>query len=352
MNDFPQKQLLVNYLLGICTSREEEEVESWLNKDRENCLFLEQVAKELGQKNQFQIPEKEEIKKKLFQQIDQFSHPAFPKAKSMYGKAADRGSFYKRKSFWLKMAAMFLVISLAGIVGLYLENDQLGEAQENTVLKRSSISNGQTASLQFGDGTVVKLNGGSTLSYPETFSSDQREIYLEGEAFFEVTPDESRPFIVHTGNISTEVLGTSFNIKAYESENEVQVAVAEGLVAVTQLKSDNSSNHTEQEKVLLKENQWLTYRSLGQILEKGEGNIREIIAWKDRVLLFSNKSFAQVAEMLERWYGVGIEIEDEDLKSQILEGEHQDASLREVLNSLQVAMNFEYEIDGKNVRIY
>ena len=106
------------------------------------------------------------------------------------------------------------------------------------------------------------------------------------------------------------------------------------------------------EPIFLEENQWVAYRSIDGVLKQGEGNIRETIAWKDRVLIFSNKTFKEVAKMLERWYGIKVTIENSSLNDYILEGEHQDVSLEEVLKSIRFVMDFEYEINEQEVRIY
>src|SRR5690625_3394009 len=124
-----------------------------------------------------------------------------------------------------------------------------------------------------------------------------------------MAPDATRPFVVHAGNMTTRVLGTSFNIRAYEGDDRLQVVVAEGKVMVTPAPSSgrnfsgiaSRTNHnnilpvdSESQVVFLEENEWMTYHTTGQILEKGKGNIEEMIAWKDRILVFRNKSFGQV----------------------------------------------------------
>lgn len=366
MNDYPQKQLLLNYLLGICTSREQEKVERWLDQEQGNISLLQQAAGELRQKEEYPIPGKAETKQEILRDIRS------KKTVSKRTSAISGRQRYKLGEFWFKIAAMVLVIIMSGLAGIYFGYDQYpadeatADSQPEVVFKQSTLANGQTASLQFGDGSVIKLNGGSTLRYPETFAEDRREVYLEGEAFFSIARDETRPFIVHAGNTTTRVLGTSFNIRAYGEDSELQVVVAEGKVAVTQSDIFTGQNLTalegasdiqadalpeQGEIVYLERDQWMTYHTAGQILEKGEGNIQEMIAWKDRILVFCNKSFGQVAEMLERWYGVDIIIEDPVLKSYILEGEHHDVSLEEVLKSIQFVMDFDYSINGNEILI-
>lgn len=361
MKDYPEKQLLLNYLLGICTPREQETVEQWLDQDPENIEILRTTIQELKEKRPYSIPEKAKVKKDLLESISESSSRA---RKHLVRQLQVR-------DYWLRIAALFLVVVLSSGAGVYFVYDQRpkGEAtadvQPEIIYRESRLANGQTASLRFGDGSVIRLNGGSTLRYPEVFADDRREVFLEGEAFFSIAPDEERPFLVHAGGMTTRVLGTSFNIRAYEGDDRLQVVVAEGKVMVTPdpLSGRNFSGiasrtgngthpaDSENQVVYLEKNQWMTYHTAGQILEKGEGNIEEMIAWKDRILVFRNKSFGQVTEMLERWYGVNILIEDPGLKDHILEGVHRDVSLEEVLNSIQFVMGFDYLINGNEIVI-
>lgn len=358
MHDFPHKQLLVNYLLGICTMKERLDVDRWLEEDQENVLLLQQVAEEFGNRIQFPLPDKAVVKKELMQHITKTVPPVEDTRRFMQSRNIRRPLFYNRREFWLKLAAMFLVMTMAGGAGIFFglnfEQEDTADVQPEAIIQQSTMSYGQTASLRFGDGSVIRMNGGSTLRYPETFVHDKREVWLEGEAFFTIAHDESRPFIVHAANTTTRVLGTSFNIKAYKGEGELQIAVVDGRVEVSRTGTGDSENEID-ESFLLEKNQWLTYRgqtgSVDQVLERGDGDIWDMVAWKDRVLVFRNKSFERVAGMLERWYGVNITIEDPSLKSYILEGEHHNASLEEVLKSIQFVMDFEYVITGNEVLI-
>lgn len=352
MNDFPKKQILINYLLGICTPGEQKEVEAWLDKEPGNVLLLQQMAHELNGENFLPLFEKEEVKQSLFRLIEQQDireddNPIRPAYRQ------DLRSSHSSLQLWLKAAAVILVAALAGLVSVYLGTDYISPVKEaETHLQQRSLSNGQMATFHFGDGSVIQLNGGSTLRYPKRFADNRREVYLEGEAFFSVKRDESRPFIVHTGEATTQVLGTSFNVKAYSSEDELQVVVAEGKVAVSHKNPEVPLSEGNDGTIILEKDQWVTYRSKGKLMEKGEGDIWEMIAWKDKVLIFNNKTFSEVARLLERWYSVEIDIESEKLKEVVLQGEHKDSSLEGVLKSIQYVTDMQYEMDGKNVRIW
>ncbi|QHS56916.1 hypothetical protein GWR56_15685 [Mucilaginibacter sp. 14171R-50] len=130
------------------------------------------------------------------------------------------------------MVAASLVAIAASSAFIYQYRTQVLDVISPIAQRQIVTINGQVANLTLADGTKVWLNGGSKLSYPEAFRGDKRQITLTGEAFFEVAHDATKAFIVHTGDIKTQVLGTSFNVKAYPEDKFVKVDVATGKVGV------------------------------------------------------------------------------------------------------------------------
>ncbi|MBB5394702.1 FecR family protein [Mucilaginibacter sp. AK015] len=130
------------------------------------------------------------------------------------------------------MVAASLVAIAASSAFIYQYRTQVLDVISPIAQHQIATINGQVANLTLADGTKVWLNGGSKLSYPEAFRGDKRQITLTGEAFFEVAHDATKAFIVHTGDIKTQVLGTSFNVKAYPEDKFVKVDVATGKVGV------------------------------------------------------------------------------------------------------------------------
>lgn len=349
MKDFSKRQLLINYLLGLCTPGEIREVEHWLDKEPANISLLQKVAKEIDDKGLLSDADKKHIKSKIFQEIRE-GDLSSEKEKSLSKVTINsRSSGNKQQSgLWYKVAAMVLVIVTAGMVGLYYTGFNSSQSESDTQLQQRTLSNGQTATFRFGDGSVIKLNAGSTLRYPEKFSENKREIYLEGEGFFNINRDESRPFIVHAGNTTTRVLGTSFNVRAYSEEKNVQIAVAEGKVAVSREEKEIESEDGD-EAIYVEENQWVTYRSSEKLIEKGEGDIGELIAWKDRKLVFTDKSLVQISDRLERWYNIDIILADSTLKQRRMSASFEEESMTEVLGVIALALDLDYEKEGRKV---
>ncbi|MCW9705970.1 FecR family protein [Fodinibius salsisoli] len=341
MQDLPNRQLLVNYLLGLCTPNEVQAIENWLDQDPENVSLLERIAKDIRHEKKQSYADTEEIKKQLFSNIKP------DKQEGATGRKDIRPAQGIKTNSWLRVAAIILLILTAGGVGFYYMQTPL---EENTSLtyKERTLSAGQKATFRFGDGSVIYLNAGSSLRYPSKFSRNKREIYLEGEAFFSVVRDTSRPFIVHAGNTVTKVLGTSFNINAYKSGEKVQVAVAEGKVAVSKEKVEENDDG-KYEPVFLTKNQWVTYHPSGNIIERGEGSIRELIAWKDKVLMFNDRPLKDVVTRLERWYNINITIADTGLASRRLSASFEDEPLAEVLTVIALSLDMKYEREGREI---
>lgn len=357
MRGYSKKQLLINYLLGICTHQERKEIEEWLAEDEHNVQVLLTIAGELNDEQPLTRVDKNDIKRNIAANIVKNStvnssnskekyNPNQLKAKQLSSKS--QKTLFNKRKFWYQAVAVILVAVTASIGVFWYHGTRPG--MKNTVWLQQTVPYGQTATLRLSDGSVVTLHGGSTLRYPKKFSNDKREVYLEGEAFFSISPDTSHLFVVHAGSITTHVLGTAFNIEAYENGNHIQVSVAEGRVAVTTADNEKLMKSASK-RVLLGKNQWATYQPSGQLTGQGEGSIWEMIAWKENILIFNDKSLAEVVRMLERWYGVKVVLKNKELKHLILSGKHNDASLKSVLESIQFALGIEYTMEQDVVTI-
>jgi len=146
------------------------------------------------------------------------------------------------------------------------------------------------------DGTLVKLNAGTTLSYPTVFAKDKREVTLRGEAYFEVAKKKDQPFIVHTKNQQVQVLGTHFNINAYQTSVPTKTTLLEGKVMVTTLLGS-------QKVTLLPGDQSV---NTGTKLTKHPVNVQQEMAWVYGKFNFDGKSLRQVMDELSQWYAIDV----------------------------------------------
>ncbi|MEQ6119467.1 FecR domain-containing protein [Reichenbachiella sp. MALMAid0571] len=241
-----------------------------------------------------------------------------------------------------RVAAVLVIALGLGVIIKMTFGDQKYEvlATASKTIKRNPV--GQKSIIYLSDGTKVILNAESSMEFDEDFGNVSREVTLVGEAFFEVAKDVSKPFVIKTGEVTTTVLGTSFNVNAYPEMNGVQVAVMTGKVAVENTSATDSS-------VSLKPTEMVTYDARTGILTPSVFLPEEIISWKDGIIYFKNADEKSVFAKLEKWYGVKVEAENESPRSWNITAEYDNLSLGNVLKSLSYAANFEYVIDKKKV---
>jgi ferric-dicitrate binding protein FerR (iron transport regulator) len=193
------------------------------------------------------------------------------------------------------------------------------------------------------DGTAVKLNSGSSVQFPEHFYGDTREVKLNGEAYFEVVRDVEKPFIVHTEQARTTVVGTSFNIKSLQG-SLTEVTLVEGKVRVT-------SSHISEgnwEEVTLDPNQQAIIETGSSTITTRKVDALRYIAWKDNVLEFENTSLESAVEGLKKWYGVEIELKNAERSTCTISATYRNESLENVLKSFEYTLKIDYTFqDGK-----
>jgi transmembrane sensor len=202
---------------------------------------------------------------------------------------------------------------------------------------------GYNRQVVLADGSMVVLRAGSTLDYPGHFSGSAREVILNGEAFFDIARDTSKPFIIRTGNIKTVVLGTAFTIKAWDYEKQVTVSVSRGKVKV----EDN-----EKTLAILTANQQMQYDESNDNIEQRQFVAEELIpGWTHEDLVFSSESLESIAQTLSRHYGVNISISDNDLAGTIIVSSFSGAEpLENILEILcRINGDVHYSIDGKEI---
>jgi len=270
---------------------------------------------------------------------------------------------------WLYAAASFIFI--LGIGFLWKQNSN-SKASGQKKLQQVYVKPGSKSQIVLPDGTVVRLNGSSTLSYNKDFNEKIREVNLEGEAYFDVTKDAAHPFIVHTSRIDIKVLGTLFNVKSYEQDPTIETTLLRGSVEVYN-KDDPSAP-----KVILKPNEKLVFRkgkddelplqkteSKDSLKESNTGqdisistlspskpdSLKEETSWLYNRLVIDGDDFDNLAAKLERWYGVKIEIYSVGLKKYHFNGIFENETLEQALTALQLTVKFKYEIKNDVVEI-
>ena len=235
---------------------------------------------------------------------------------------------------------------LIGMFWLYKFESKKEVIVEDITYITKSTPLGQKLSIKLPDGSKVKLNSGSSITFPSNFIKN-REVQLTGEAFFEVERNEAFPFRVLTEKIAVKVVGTSFNVQSFTEEENVEVTVVTGKV-MTYNNEDNSSSF----EALLSPNEMISYRkSTGDYFKKTAENFK--LDWKDDILNFKDAEFTQIVEQLERWYGVKFVFPNKDnLKMPgKINATFVDEPLKEVLEGLKYSIKIEYTIDKKQNKV-
>lgn len=210
-------------------------------------------------------------------------------SEGVFGRIRNNISTKRRQTriFWAAAAGILLLL---GITALW--RYPVKDAAVATMTERSTGA-GRTLQVQLEDGTTIWLNAGSKLRYPAAFAADRREVFIEGEAYLEVGQDAKRPFLVHTGNVITQVLGTSFNVTAYPEDKQVEVTVLTGKVSLA-----NTPLSPGQQAACSQDGKMIAFRE--------NINAGETIRWKEHKMIYNGKRLSQVAASLERWYGIEI----------------------------------------------
>lgn len=248
-----------------------------------------------------------------------------------------RRIWFKRAS---TIAASILIpVLIISTVYFYKEMDHYKQIP-NIV----SVNKGQRAGITLPDGTIVHLNSESKLTYTPDFNGKLREVVLEGEAFFEVTPNKEKPFIVKTSVFDVEVLGTSFNVSVYNDENIVETALMEGKVKLTM-------QGCPSKPVYLTPSQKFIYsRSDRQgTISIMEGDTE--LAWKQGILAFSAEPLEEVFRKIERWYGVTMHYDKESLVNDNFTGQFKMISIQEMMNILRMHYNLKFKIENNDIYI-
>lgn len=247
-------------------------------------------------------------------------------------------------NFLLRYAAIFIIaVGLTSVFFLYQQNNssRTGIFGSNFVVHEEISANfGARMRFQLPDGTIVHLNSGSKLLFPNRFEGKSRRVELSGEAFFDVTTNPDKPFIVHTDLIDVKATGTSFNLKAYPESKEISATLVHGNIVV-----EKEISGVVKQLAALKPSQRAVYN-----IEKKDTRVSDLqdldkfIAWKDGKLVFSNDPIQELAEKLGIWYNVDVRIGNDGLGSNRFTATFTEEPIEQVLDLLSKSTPFRYKI--------
>lgn len=249
-----------------------------------------------------------------------------------------------RRSMWLLIGTVAASVTLLLAITNYVSYQQ-GYKQLNSQQVEMVNPLGMQSSITLSDGTKVILNAGTTLTYPTIFTGEQREVIVDGEAFFVVAHDTKHPFIVKADNINVRVLGTKFNVKAYQEEKNVEVTLEEGSIEV--------GIHNQERYIHVNPGQQILYNKYAQLFTKEDVRLNCYISWKDGRFYFNSVTFEDIARRLERRFNVHIDIASDELKQIVYTGDFvRQESLEQILRVMTADRRTYYRIEGDQVQIY
>jgi len=267
-------------------------------------------------------------------------------AEAEKGMYVDQFDYSPKKKYTL--SSTLLKIAAVLVLGAVLFSYYLLNRKDFTTLAATNEKNFKTLA----DGTRIWLNKQTTITYNQDFGKQQREITLNGEAYFDVVKNANVPLIIHAGDIDIEVKGTAFNVNAYQNSKQVQVALLRGSIAVTDRQNAGHS-------VLLKPNEKLIFTH--ETITQGENHFQVMavqtnvlnkeISWTVDTVTFNKEKLKDLALRLEKKYEVKIDIKSETLKEKRFSGTFTNETIQQALDALKLSYPFTYAISNRWVTI-
>ena len=239
-----------------------------------------------------------------------------------------------RYRIWMAAATVAMLIAMSG----WLYNI-VSDSEPAFIV--ASNNTGIVQKVTLPDGTIINLNTCSRLTYPESFSGKSREVFLDGEAYFDVAHDKRHPFIVRAGELKIRVLGTKFNVNASTLVPQITATLIEGSIEAV----------TGKKNILMKPNQQLKYdTSSGRVSLTELTNASREIRWTQNVWILSDTPLLDICQRLEQQFNIKIIIMNDELIGKSFTGEfYTNESLESILKTMQISTPFEYEYKGKNI---
>lgn len=320
------QELLSKYVSGNMSVEELAHLKQVVNvhSDEELATCMHVVWQQFGDTRQIDLA----LQQKMLAKIKQRTTP-------------NSLSIFRRRG--LSIAASIIIIIMTSLSSyLFYRNHEMTQlADRNIVVK---VGKGERVSITLLDGTKVRLNSESELSYQQDFGLEERKVSLDGEAFFDVAHNAAQTFTVKTQFMDIKVLGTAFNVYTYQNSDSVEMALVRGKVEVTTTRPPYQTIHVKpDEKVVYN-------KKTGKMRLESSSN-QLAIAWVSHELVFRSADLKEVLNRIGRKYGFIIEINDEHLLSEKYTGVFDETEVCDVMNILKSHFGFTYRIKENTIWI-
>lgn len=321
-------RLLEKFRIGKITPADFQDLKSVM-KETTDMELKETLSSEWENFNHY-IPLSEEKIEKLYESMN------------IKGEGKSQKRFTLR-NYWMQIAASVLFIIAGGLTVLtYMQNKTINTLAEQNVVICSGDYGKSLVTLP--DGTIVHLNAKSSLTYSQDFGRENRNVKLSGEGFFEVKKDTKKKFTVGTGYMDITVLGTKFNVYAYENKDIIEMSLVEGSVNIT-------TECPTYKSINVKPNEKVTYnKNTGELKHETTSNMMET-AWMSKALVFRSEKLENVFNSLSRKFAVTFNIEDKSLLNDIYTGTFEDENIESIMKVLKIHYGFDYKNEDNIITI-
>ncbi|OGU65409.1 MAG: hypothetical protein A2499_04075 [Stygiobacter sp. RIFOXYC12_FULL_38_8] len=334
-------ELATKYLSQETSKEETASLYSYLEKDEYYALFncIKEKWNEKSESNEQPSFNVEKSLRTLESKIRKVE-PTFT-----FSKPERTANRFRINPMILRIAATVLI--MVSVAGGYLYYTHFSKAKvDETIWQEKTTALGEKAIIMLLDGSIVTLNADSKFRYPQHFEGRQREVFLEGEAFFEVSKDSAKPFIVHSNNLATTVLGTKFNIKAFAGDENIEVSLVEGKVKVSNVNAVGN-----EDIIILKPNQQFVYYKEAAISSVEVFEPQKETGWIENNLKYDDEPLSKIFVELERTYGVKFVLADKSAGNKKLTVNFKNDSFRTVSEVIKKLTGLNYKTTKENNRI-
>lgn len=236
-------------------------------------------------------------------------------------------------------------------LGSTTEINQQTSSDDKVVYNTLLVPYGKRSTVTLSDGTIVWLNSGSKIIYPAAFNGKRRELYLEGEAIFDVAHNKNQPFVVISDSQEIEVLGTVFSVTDYADEGVINTVLKSGSVQISyQTSSSTADNHIEKMKIT--PGTKASYNKENKSILSEKVDVDRYFSWKEGVLIFKNNQLSYITKRIARYYNVDIELESEDLDKETYSGTlNLNEDIHIVLENIKASTNMNYKFSEEKIII-
>jgi ferric-dicitrate binding protein FerR (iron transport regulator) len=324
--------LMIDYLSGNISEMDKRRLSELLKSNVDFKMEFDKMIKLRAVSFVPQIDATKEANfKRLMEQLNE-NVPAFSMSRTWNSR--------------LRQIAAIIIFVVSVSVSLFYIYRDITTPGESTICYETVAPIGSQTKIILPDSTIVWLNSGSFLKYSQSFGKKNREVALSGEGYFVVKKDKSKPFLVHTVKLDVKVMGTVFNVRAYNEDEDVEVNLIEGVVNVSFPENKKAGSLT------MKPNEKLVFNKQSKHVESFQTDAYRSALWTSGKLCFVDATIEQISKDLERKYEVKIQIENKLIKKELFSGSlNLNLSLKEILSYIDVDKKFKISQVGDTIKI-